>query len=192
MSYRRLDNIDEKIVDATIKVGSRNGANRLSTKEIAKECAISEFVIYDHFQSKDNLVNIADHKVFEIASVEAERLFENEALSFKDIWNGLVNWFLAHPDLVTWTLNYGHIFPRAEKPSDVQDFRADIAQVARRCVKNSNLTQDWEYCYLYMWLFRSIVCFTQFLITGELDDTPEIREKSYLSTYQGFSSFIQR
>jgi AcrR family transcriptional regulator len=191
MSYHKLDNIDEKIVDATIRVGSRNGANRLSTKEIAKECGISEFVIYDHFQSKENLINIADHKVFEISSAQAQELFDHPAFGFEEVWNGMIDWFLAHPDLVTWILNYGHIFPRAEKPADVDDFRADIAQVARRSFKDNSLTEDWEYCYVYMWLFRSMVCFAQFLITGELDNTPAIREKSFLLTYKGFMSFFK-
>jgi hypothetical protein len=63
--------------------------------------------------------------------------------------------------------------------------------VARRSFKDNSLTEDWEYCYVYMWLFRSMVCFAQFLITGELDNTPAIREKSFLLTYKGFMSFFK-
>jgi AcrR family transcriptional regulator len=74
MSYRHLDNIDEKIINATIQIGSSNEANKLSTKEIAKACEISEFVIYDHFKSKDNLISITDHKIFEDSAAYVEQL----------------------------------------------------------------------------------------------------------------------
>jgi AcrR family transcriptional regulator len=189
MSYRHLDNIDERIIDATIEIGSHNGANRLSTKEIAKACNISEFVIYDHFKSKDNLVSITDHKVFEDASNYAEELIIKDKMKFEQFWNKMVDYYLARPNFTGWTINYGHIFPRPEKSLDTEEFRVDLTNEAKRCMAHTTLKEDWEFCFMWMWIFRNIVCFAQLILSQELDNTEAIRHASCMASYQGLSGF---
>lgn len=185
MSFRHLDNIDEKIIEATIQIGSSNGANRLSTKEIAKACDISEFVIYDHFKSKDNLVSIADHKVFEESAAYAEDLILNRHMKFEEFWNNMVDFFIQRPNYTGWSINYGHIFPRPQETADTDDFRIDITVEAKKCLSHTSIKDDWEFCFVWMLLFRSVVCFAQLLINKELDDTPEIRHLSCGSSLNG-------
>jgi hypothetical protein len=189
MSYRHLDNIDEKIINATIQIGSSNEANKLSTKEIAKACEISEFVIYDHFKSKDNLISITNHKIFEDSAAYVEQLILVEHQPFEVYWNKMVDFFLQNQNYVGWSINYGHIFPRPEKPADSDEFREDITAEARKCFSYLNLKNDWEYYFFYMWMFRSFVFFAQFVLNGELQDTPETRSVSchfYLVGIQNF------
>jgi AcrR family transcriptional regulator len=144
MSYRHLDNIDEKIINATIQIGSSNEANKLSTKKIAKACEISEFVIYDHFKSKDNLISITNHKIFEDSAAYVEQLILVEHQPFEVYWNKMVDFFLQNQNYVGWSINYGHIFPRPEKPADNDEFREDITAEARKCFSYLNLKNDWN------------------------------------------------
>jgi len=189
MSFRHLDNIDEKIIDATIQIGSTNGANRLSTKEIAKLCGISEFVIYDHFRSKDNLISIANHRIFEeVALVISDTVSQGNG-DFEVFWNRMVDWFLAHPNYTTWSIHYGHVFPRAEKPFDEEDFLVDFTREARLIFKNSQNQEDWKVCYFALWILRNIINFVQLILSKQLDNTPEMRSFSYATSYGGVKQF---
>jgi Transcriptional regulator len=189
MSFRHLDNIDEKIIDATIQIGSSNGANRLSTKEIAKLCGISEFVIYDHFRSKDNLISIANHRIFDEVAVVISQLLGKENVGFETFWNRMVDWYISHPNYTTWSIHYGHVFPRAEKPFDEDDFLVDSTREARLVLKNSENQEDWKVCYLSLWILRNIIYFAQLVLSKQLDNTPEIRGFSCATSYGGVKQF---
>jgi len=189
MSFRHLDNIDEKIIDATIQIGSTNGANRLSTKEIAKLCGISEFVIYDHFRSKDNLISIANHRIFDEVAVVIAQLLAKEKVGFETFWNRMVDWYIAHPNYTTWSIHYGHVFPRAEKPFDEDDFLVDFTREARLVLKNSENQEGWKVCYLSLWILRNIIYFAQLVLSKQLDNTPEIRGFSCATSYGGVKQF---
>jgi len=195
MSYRHLDNIDEKIIDATILVGSANGANKLSTKEIAKVCDISEFVIYDHFKSKEKLLSIADQKVTQAFNDAAHSALASGQKDFPTFWNAMVNFLLANPNFTSFSINYGHIFPRTAKPADFDDFLAnEIAPIAKEILGQWNLSfqKDYLSTYIWMWTVRSIFNFAQFVIGGSLPDTPEVRGISCSAAQNGAMSFLQK
>ena len=192
MSYRHLDNIDEKIIDATIIVGSKNGANKLSTKEIAKVCDISEFVIYDHFKSKEKLLSVADQKIAQAFNDTARSVFAKGSFDFPSFWNGMVDFLLANPNYASFSINYGHVFPRTTKPADFDDFLSnEILPIAKECLDRWDIhfAKDYLYTYLWMWMTRSILNYAQFVIGGSLPDTPEVRGISCGAAENGAMSF---
>lgn len=194
MSFRRLDNIDEKIIAATIQVGSTNGANRLSTKEIAKACGISEFVIYDHFQTKDNLVSTVDRFVFEQINDECDA-FNSKNKSFESFWEHMLDYMLAHRDYNVFAINYSHIFPRAEKYPDYEDFIATV--IVPLVQKNpyfldTPIEHQDRAVMLYLLMMRSIINFAQFITNGTIVDSPEVRRNSYQAMAEGLISFTKK
>lgn len=194
MSYRRLDNIDEKIIEATLQVGSENGANKLSTKEIAKVCGISEFVIYDHFKTKENLLSITDQKICAEYGEEVARISENTTV-FEEFWNQSVDFYIARPRYTAFSINYGHIFPRIIKPQDYETFLAEnIAPIAKKASLHYqvNLPDDKETTYAWMWITRTIVTYAQFVLSRSLDDTPAIRNLSCSCAIAGISSLLKK
>jgi hypothetical protein len=193
MSYRHLDNIDEKIIDATILVGSTNGANKLSTKEIAKVCDISEFVIYDHFKSKEHLLSSADLKVSQAFNDAAILAAEAQA-DFFAFWNAMVDYSLANPSYTSFSINYGYIFPRTSKPQDYDEFLQNVLYpFAKAMLEKWGVHFDKEYLYSYnwMWLVRSVLTYAQFVIGKSLEDTPEIRNISCSLAHKGYLAFAQ-
>lgn len=192
MSYRHLDNIDEKIIDATIAVGSVNGANKLSTKEIAKACDISEFVIYDHFKSKEKLLSAADQKVMEAFNAKVHNLLAENKTDFSRFWNGTLDYLLVNPKITSFTINYGHIFPRIVKPEDFDDFlTTEILPTAKETLQGwgVDFANDYLYTYIWMWTMQTIFSFAQFVIGGSLPDTPEVRGISCSAAQNGMMSF---
>jgi AcrR family transcriptional regulator len=193
MSYRHLDNIDEKIIDATILVGSTNGANKLSTKEIAKACDISEFVIYDHFKSKEHLLSTADVKVAQAFDDAASAAFERNP-NFGPFWYAMVDYSLANPNYTSFSINYGYIFPRTSKPEDYDDFlKNSILPFAKPMLEKwgVHLDKDYLYAYNWMWFVRSVLTYAQFVIGKSLEDTAEIRNISCSLAYQGYLAFAK-
>jgi AcrR family transcriptional regulator len=191
MSYRHLDNIDEKIIDATILVGATNGANKLSTKEIAKACGISEFVIYDHFKSKEKLLSTADQKVAEIFNDAAKSQLEKNP-DFKTFWNAMVDLLITMPNIASFSINYGHIFPRIPRPEDFDEFlETEILPIAEESFERWDIhfEKDYLYTYMWMWIARSIFTYAQFIIGKSLEDRPESREISCTAAQNAILSF---
>jgi AcrR family transcriptional regulator len=180
MSYRHLDNIDEKIIDATILVGSTNGANKLSTKEIAKSCDISEFVIYDHFRSKEKLLSAADHKVTALLN-EMGKKFIDEGMDFDHFYNAMIDYLLSVPNYTSFLINYGHLFPRTSKPEDFDEFlQNELFPTAKAYLEKIGIHYDRDYLYAYnwMWLGRCLLTYAQFIIGKSLEDKIDVRATS--------------
>jgi len=191
MAYHDLGDIDSKIIEATIEVGGSNPSNHLSTSRIAKMCGVSEFVIYNHFATKENLVSIADHKVFEETTKEADRLIVDNDDDFDALWNGMVNFFLARPVYTAFEINYGHMFPRVTESPNTLDFRADMIDNAKKYMKSVQFDEDWKYGYAWMWVFRTIITYAQFVLNKSLDDTEETRSGSRHLAKTGYVSVKQ-
>jgi AcrR family transcriptional regulator len=194
MSFRRLDNIDEKIIAATIQVGSTNGANKLSTKEIAKACGISEFVIYDHFQTKDKLVSTVDRFVCEQINEECNA-FNSKSKSFEEFWSHMLDYLILHADYNAFAINYSHIFPRVEKYSDYEDFVQSV--IIPLVDKNpyflhTQIQNRERAALLYMAMMCSIINFAQFIINGTLKDSPELRKDAYNAMALGLLSYAKK
>lgn len=192
MSYRFLDNIDEKIIDATIKVGSENGANKLSTKEIAKVCDISEFVIYDHFKSKENLVSIADKKIAEAVMGEALSTLKINA-DLVSFYSTMVDFCLAKKDYTAFTINYGHIFPRTTKPADYDAFMNEVFMPSAKegvGLLSLSFPDDTSCLHLWLWLFQNVIIYCQLVILGSLVDSKARRFEAGKLVASGLSSFL--
>src|SRR5574344_1731660 len=107
MAFRKLDNIDEKIIEATIALGaSTQGGRGFATKDIAERCHISEYVIFKHFGNKQNLMIAADKMVMSALSQGAIAL-EKEHLDFFAFFNRYLDFLLSHKGLTFFALNFG-------------------------------------------------------------------------------------
>lgn len=195
MSFRHLDNIDEKIIDATIRVGSTNGANKLSTKEIAKACAISEFVIYDHFQSKENLVSVADKKVFDYFYAKAEEIMPGSEEGLYAFWNKMVDVMIEKADYNAFEINYGHLYPRALAAADYSAFMAEVymAKIAEsKFPIKTREDNNYLGTFIYLWIARSIISYAQWIISGAIIDNKVQRDASAKLACEGIGSFLTK
>jgi AcrR family transcriptional regulator len=179
MPRHKIEGIDEKILLATIEVaGSTIVPNRYSTKEIARLCNISEYVIFSHFKTKGNLIAQTTSLILKIYGTTMRRALE-KVDNFQDLFLALLDEALRYPHGADFCINYAHIFPRAKMAPDYESFRQDVKEVLDDLYARFPLKEEYDndtYKYL-LWsnLTRELVANAKLIIHREVPDTPEIR-----------------
>jgi AcrR family transcriptional regulator len=127
MSRRIIENADEKIIEASIRVGAARKDGSLSTRDIAKVAGVSEYVIFSHFKNKKNLLTACLHVV-------EKRFFEADLQAAKDhssdyfaFFNELLDWCLSHPVDTQFLLTYSLLLPRVGRDDEYADYMAYLA-----------------------------------------------------------------
>lgn len=191
MSYRQLDNIDEKIILATLKIGSSKGANHLSTKDIAKECDVSEFVIYDHFDTKAGLVSAVEKYVVKKLDEDNEEVVFKEKADFTTFLTKTLDFYLKNPEYTGWTLSYGHIFPRAVAPEDTKEFFENLDMLGKKYLNAMGFKFEGDGVYGYVWslIYRHIVSYAGSVSNGTIKDTKENRDYVIGLATRGVNSY---
>jgi AcrR family transcriptional regulator len=100
MARRKLVNIDDKILRATIKIGAESGINNIPARKVAKQCGISDATIFEHFQNKQNLILQAKLYVDkELLKIQSSVKFNQEEFTktFKEAWEACFDYLVNHP-----------------------------------------------------------------------------------------------
>jgi AcrR family transcriptional regulator len=178
MAFRKLDNIDEKIIDATIALGAiQQGGRGFATKDIAERCRISEYVIFKHFGNKQNLLALADKKVGEIIAENAQTIAQKSP-DLDGFSAALLAYFIAHSDLTFFSLNYGHGVPHASETQLVYDeeVKKAWAENGRLILKAEPETPAIDCALAWQFLLRNLLNFAGFILLKNVKDTPENRK----------------
>jgi len=105
MAYRLLENIDEKILDAVIKIGAKDGAKNVTARKIAKVCDISTFTVFEHFKSKTGYL-FAAAKRFDTYYMNMLPELSTMGNNKFEIWTYMQNCFLSDPDSTLYYISY--------------------------------------------------------------------------------------
>lgn len=100
MARRNLVNIDEKILRETIRIGAEAGINNIPARKIAKNCDITDATVFEHFQTKENLILQA--KLFIDKNIEkiqsSIKMNESEYISsVKEAWLACFRYLIENP-----------------------------------------------------------------------------------------------
>jgi len=106
-----MNQLEEAVLLATIDEGGNNPVQKFSTIHIAAACGVSEFLIYEHFVSRQKLLVEADDYVAQHFRAQVLALTEKH-LPYPELFSALLDYQLAHPSWNGFSLNYGHFFPR--------------------------------------------------------------------------------
>jgi len=77
----------ERLLEAAMKVFSRDGLHRATTRVIAEEAGVNEVTLFRHFQSKDGLLAAV---MQEVVTAHAGNTFDDEALWTGDLHKSLL------------------------------------------------------------------------------------------------------
>lgn len=114
MARRTLKDIEDKILNETVRMGANRGLENISTLELAKLCGISEPTIFVHFKTKRNLIVQAGRRldgVIKAYIFETEYNFDNKELfneQIKSTWLKCFHYLLEHPDDAKYYNRYRH------------------------------------------------------------------------------------
>lgn len=191
MAYRKNGNIDDEIIRATIELGGSSDPNcSFTTKDIADRCGVREFLIFNHFGNKENLMHAADLKVGSLLAGEAKTILNNPK-HFPEFFNEYLDWLLTHPETVFFAINYGHEVPHAtdifltNPANDEAIVKADAEYIFNHFEKEN------EILYTLMWKFllREMIYTAAEILSHEKSDTPSYRLLQGKLIDQGLSFF---
>ena len=183
-----MSSIEDKVLLAAIEEGGRHMPPTFSTIRIAEKCKVSEFLIYDHFKNKANLLQAAHIFLLGKLAEEAEAASKKDS-DFESFFSDLVSYELAHPAWNGYFLNYGLCYPQGEILSESQ-------KSSEAFYDNHKGVLLPRYCPLeepiidrlrFRFFFREVYAFSQLLITQQIDDTPEVRAKEAQLLFTGLS-----
>lgn len=111
MARRNLVNIDEKILRETIRIGADAGINNIPARKIAKNCDITDATVFEHFQTKENLILQA--KLFIDKNIErmqsSIKMNESEYVSsVKGAWQTIFKYLIENPIETKFYDRYRH------------------------------------------------------------------------------------
>jgi AcrR family transcriptional regulator len=174
MSYRNLGDIDAEIIKTTVRIAAKNEENRFSTREIANELGISEYVIFSHFESKEKLIAACVAKIGGFFLEEMDNAFNN-AKDFYEAFDHLIDYFKKNPCYCSFGINYFRSFPRYEKPYDYEDYQKRMRPTLQSFFKKHPLKEGVDYFAVSAYIVREIACYARLLIDKRVNDTPDNR-----------------
>src|SRR5574344_2248215 len=171
---RRMNAIDEKIILTAIAVAGEGDANRFSTKEIAARLGSSEFMIYDHFHDKDNLLNLCDERVAAdyYSSILKWAPVSKDFLTF---FNHVMDDHIKRQGYGAFAINCCRVFPRFEKASDFAYFKKNVESTISSVLAYFPLAHEEDAFPLWCYFTREFTCDGQLLIEKRIEDTPKNR-----------------
>jgi AcrR family transcriptional regulator len=194
MSKRVIEDADKRILRATIKLGGSSNPNKdFSTRNIAKESGVSEFLIFSRYKNKTNLMQEADSYCYTLLRSGAKTI-ANNVIKVPDFINAFLDWLLAHPELVYFTLNYGHGIPHVEE-IPLKDEKAYLQKRMEDADYFFNhFKSKGPYTYLVMWdyLLKTLLYCAGSLLAHEYIDSPEYREHLCALVDKGLGSLHEK
>jgi AcrR family transcriptional regulator len=186
-----MSEIDEQIILTAIQVAGASEANRFSTKEIAARLGISEFMIYDHFHDKDNLLNKCDERC---AADYYSSILKWMPLSksFLEFFNHVMDDHLQRTGFGAFAINYCRVFPRFEKASDFAYFKANVEATIDAVLVYFPLAHREDAFALWCYFTREFTCDGQLLIEKRIADTPKNRALMAELILNGFTPYLTR
>jgi AcrR family transcriptional regulator len=191
MGRKEIEGLDEKLIQATFEVAGNSPRGSFSTKEIGIRCGVSEFTVFDHFKSKENLIDVCNQRIyddFHKGDLEAHRLYNKDPEAF---FNYLLDRFLEKPAMVRFAGNYSLVFPREGSLDKYDLFYKMAVERFKETSPNVNIEDSTNSVAYIVFLIQEILQDALFIISGEVKDTKENRKVMYSLVFQGLEKFIK-
>jgi AcrR family transcriptional regulator len=193
MSTPLPKDIDNAILEAGIQVAGTHPANIFNTKEVASIAGISEFSVYDHFQSKENLLNKIDEY---IAADFYQQLttITPKAKNFEEFFSGWLDYQIAHPYRNAFSISYCRVFPRYELASDYRYWCTQAQGAIDYVIRYYPLKKEAKPHEVKLWCFwcQELFVDAQLLVEKRITDTPENRKIMAQSVEEGFIPYLKK
>jgi AcrR family transcriptional regulator len=109
MSYRDLPDIDHQILESVIEETSKSGIGKVSTRNIAAACHISDFTIFQHFNTKENLLASAYHYIENQVMAIFQHFAPGEDM--KEAYFQMMDFLVDNPKYVNYLRAYESSLP---------------------------------------------------------------------------------
>ncbi len=181
------------IILATIRCAHRDGLSAVTMKTIGKEVGILGQGLYNHFDSKDAILDAC----FDYCKAQIGALFCGYQLDPKDdlmtavkkLWMRYFNYFVNHPDECAFYRNYREMNistppPQLEDEAYLTSFWKLLDELESTYGKKLNLPRKSMLYYV-----RNLTPYLARAISDKImEDTPEVREQLWQMFSGGVSA----
>jgi AcrR family transcriptional regulator len=187
-----MDQLRESFILATIKEGAENPSNKgFSTKDIAKDCGVSEFSLFSLFKTKDALVK--ETLDYVIAHFIADS--KKAAMASRDLNEYVRHMLFAsfqRPAEMEFLANYGFWTGKSETdPIQIQtDFVNSIADSKEAFVFLGKYDDETLFL-IWSYLTRHINYFVENVYDGIVPDSREYRDRCAALLSSGVAPFLK-
>lgn len=113
MPRRNLSvDIDEQMINATIKLGAKIGLESVTTMKVGTACGVAEPTVYRHFGSKENLLYKAYLSIDNVLAGIIDKLEFDDPKKVKPsadkVWREAFEYFISHRDETLYYIQYRH------------------------------------------------------------------------------------
>lgn len=169
--------LDETLLRSAILVGGQNMANvEFSTKKIAALSGVSEFIIFEHFSSKDALLSRA---LLQVSNLTSDYLASLTArrLPLEEVASSTLDFFLSHPSETLFLCNYSQATARLRKNAHAYEVYHSYVLEHISIFEPYFQWEDPEAAFLiYSSFTRRVLFGAQFVLSKLIEDTPEYRQ----------------
>lgn len=180
MARRLIPDLEEKILEETIDIGAKVGANKISTIELAKKVGVTEPAIYNRFKTKNDLLLAAYFyvsKYFEsfIRIIDLDNTTELD--EFKTAWYSILDHAVSHP---TYTKYFDSFrFTSGYNLAEPNKYRAYFVRITKKIMSFNAKSEDLSDAdYLRIWVnwVNLTLKFAVLIIDGLLSNNQRTKE----------------
>lgn len=172
MGYRDLGDIEEAIIKTITKLGAAKGAEHASSKEVAAICKISNATVFNRFATMRAALDAAAQR-FDRPRMEQTARMAERSLTAEQIWDSMLDGFLADPDGTLYYISYTNAFgfdPTVGNP------RADeFLKVAKIFFRSEKRLTDNQYLVLWDYITSMAFYYAEKFLHGYLDYSAETK-----------------
>lgn len=167
MARRTLIDIDNKIISAVYKIGASQGVHAITAQKVAKMCGISHFTIFEHFQTKENLLQVAA-ETFDRKYMGLMEELLNENHSRRTTFQEMIKLFVKDADGALYYNNY--TLERGFDPTQANKRSEEFLKYAKSFFYDKNYADS---KYLLMWDYVTSMSFyyAEKIIHGYIPNT---------------------
>lgn len=167
--YRKLENIREKILEATLRIGAENGIGAISARTVATACDISTHTIYENFNSMTNLIDeIA--KVIRHGYLQLLKDSILEGKSTEEIYTSCMDRFIKNKEETMFYTSYLHTLKDPIQCPYSEETLNAAKSLFKKDLSNEMLYLIWDYVRVTSFYYAKNI------ILGYIPNTKETRE----------------
>lgn len=185
MGRKKVDASDAEILQKTIEVASKEERGTCSTREIADRCKISEYVIFDRFKSKDNLLKEATKFITARFFAWDKEFRMRYGADREGFFNAYLDRLLSAPEDTRFAGNYLLVFPRQGDLEQVATFAEDV----RDKIAAAGAQNDPNAFFLFVYEAQEVVQDALLILSHQLEDTAENRHLMFTLIHNGLEGF---
>ncbi|MDD4291328.1 MAG: TetR family transcriptional regulator [Clostridia bacterium] len=169
MAYRKLTNIDEKMIRAAITICRNNGFRAVTAQSVAKMCNVSDFTLFNYFKTKRNFLDeVAKYYDNSLMKIVFDEIQKRKATASM-LWDFMLEKTLAEPDGALYYIAYTYEFgydPIVNNPR-----ASDFLPCAKAIFSTGRFLSDNHYLILWDYLTSMLFYYFEKIYRGYIENT---------------------